>query len=129
MCLAYHPAQRDLVLRLVQPVRLDRIFQIVQVFQVNHPGRFALEFQADQLILAVHLYHFCRLRRLVRPYRLDQVDLCKTNNNTSNLLYFKYWLRKLIFKHNYYLVVQIHQVDHLARLCHFVREFQQILFI
>ena len=79
-CLAYLPDQRVLVRQPAQLVRLDRIFQIVPVYQVSHLDRLALEFQADRVTLVVRLCHFGRLLHLVRPCRLDQVSLCKNIN-------------------------------------------------
>ena len=79
-CLAYLPVQRVLVRQPAQLVRLDRIFQIVPVYQVSHLYHLALEFQEDRVTLVVRLCHFGRLLHLVRPCRLDQVSLCKNIN-------------------------------------------------
>ena len=80
VCLEYLPVQRVLVRQPAQLVRLDRIFQIVPVYQVSHLYHLALEFQEDRVTLVVRLCHFGRLLHLVRPCRLDQVSLCKNIN-------------------------------------------------
>ena len=85
-CLAYLPDQRVLVRQPAQLVRLDRIFQIVPVYQVSHLYHLALEFQEDRVTLVVRLCHFGRLLHLVRPCRLDQVGLCKKINIKTDFL-------------------------------------------